>query len=324
MDVSEYRRQYEAELERAEREQVSFRDLVKTARGPRARRAQAAPAAPQYEDDLTAAAGVLRDPDADPALRSAALQEINVNIEERPELFDLLLELLRDASWPADQRLAILSTLQQIAFRIVAFPAKRPDYLDTLRALVDDPNAELRGEAIGVLAREQDEYVQRRLLDGLKKRSKALVPPAKAVQLLGYDVHAEHFPLLKEMVKDPPNRAAKIEALRILASDPSSKDLLLKVLRDKSENREVRLTSAVALQSVAPDQAERQARRIVLDDEEDDQLRALSLNTLSFFANPATLGKDDELNRRVEQLRTESGSPNVKRACATYLAKRGA
>jgi hypothetical protein len=323
MDVSEYRRQYEAELERAAREQVSFRDLLKTAQDPRASRDRAATVAPSDEEDLTAAADVLRDPDADPALRSAALQVISVNIDERPELFDTLLELLRDASRPVDHRLAILNALQEIAFRMVAFPAKRPDYLDALRELVDEPNADLRRRAIGILAREKDEYVQRRLLDGLERRSKALVPPAKAIQFLGYDVHAEHFPLLKRIVENPPNRAAKMEALRILASDPSSTDLLLKVLKDKSENSEVRRISAVALQSVAPDQSEQQARRIVLDDEEDDQLRALSLNTLSLFANPATLSRDNELNRCVDRLRAESRSRDVKRASAGYIAKRG-
>ena len=47
------------------------------------------------------------------------------------------------------------------------------------------------------------------------------------------------------------------------------------------------MAAAVALQSLDPGEFERQARRIVLDDDEDDQLRALALNALTYFGNPA-------------------------------------
>jgi len=72
-----------------------------------------------------------------------------------------------------------------------------------------------------------------------------------------------------------------------------------------------------------PRSFERQARRIVLDDDEDDQLRALSLNALTYFGNPATQSEDDELARRVESLNSQSRSRSVKKAAAGYLAKRG-
>src|SRR5262249_42950967 len=151
-----------------------------------------------------------------------------------------------------------------------AFPAKRPDYLAALRSIIDDPDAELRRRAIGILAREKDEYVQRRLIDGLEGRSEALVPTEKAIQYLGYDVHAEYFPLLRRIVEDPPNPEARTEAVRLLAADPSSTDLLLTIFSDKGESPDVRKISAIGLHSAAPHRFEEQARRIVLDDDEDD------------------------------------------------------
>src|SRR5919204_589855 len=253
MDVPEYRRQVEAELEQAAQQQTSFRELL--ASRPAARRAEMAPAAaaPQDDDDLTAAVAVLSDRAADLELQTAALQVINLNIEARPELIDTLLELLRDATVPAELRRAILNVLQQISFRLVLFPGKRPDYLATLRSIIEDPDAQLRRRAIGILAREQDEYVQRRLIEGLEQRSRALVPAAKAIQFLGYDVHAEYFPLLRRIIEQPPSRAAKREAVRLLSADPASSDLLVTILNDKHEDAEVRKTAAVALQSLAPD-----------------------------------------------------------------------
>src|SRR5262249_35173350 len=182
MDISEYRRQLEAELEQAARQQPSFRDLLGRSRRDAGPNTPASSQGSPAGDDLAAAIAVLRDGEADEQLRSAALQVISGAAAERPELIDILLEILRDDARPADLRIAVLDVLQQISFRIAAFPAKRPDYLAALRSIIDDPDAELRRRAIGILAREKDEYVQRRLIDGLEGRSEALVPTEKAIQ----------------------------------------------------------------------------------------------------------------------------------------------
>ena len=88
-----------------------------------------------------------------------------------------------------------------------------------------------------------------------------------------------------------------VEALRLLAADPSAKDLLVRILAGRNEKPDVKMAAAVALQSLDPGEFERQARRIVLDDDENDQLRALALNALTYFGNPTVRAEDDELAR---------------------------
>lgn len=320
-EVAEYRRQVEAGVEQAAREQSSFRDML-GARRPRGRRAPGVAPAPPAGDDLTAAMAVIEDPDAEEELLSAALQVVGLGIEERPDLVDRLLALVADTSRPADQRVAILNLLQQLSFRMAAFPGKRPLLLETLRGMVDDPDAGLRRRVIGMLAREKDEYVQRRLVEGLTREGEALVPPAKAIQFLGYDVHAEHFPLLRKLVQDPPNRAAKTEAIRLLASDPSAVRLLMGILKDTAEEPEVRRVAATSLQTLAPDKLAAQARRMVLDDDEDDKLRAAVLNSLTFLGDPAKRPSDARLVRQVERLRTQSPSRSLKQASEAFMARR--
>jgi hypothetical protein len=266
---------------------------------------------------------VIADSDATNEEFTAALQAMSLEVDDHPELIDTLLAYLGDAGNPADRRLAVLNLLQEISFRMVGFPAKRPEYLAALRSIIEDPDSQLRRVAIGILAREKDDYVQRRLVDGLEGKSKPLVPAAKAIQFLAYDVHSEYFPIAKRIVAKPPNRGAKIEAVRLLAADPSAKDLLVRILGDRTEKPEVKMAAAVALQSLDREEFERQARRIVLDDEQDDQLRALSLNALTYFGNPAAQSEDHELARRVESLSSESRSRSMKKAAAGYLAKRG-
>jgi hypothetical protein len=323
MDVSEFRRQAEAESEQAAQEEKSFREVLEGSRPKRrsGNRGLAAPTPAADQDDLAAALTVVRNPRASETLRAAALHAIGAGVTERPDLIDGLLDVLRDQSVPTDQRLGVLNLLQQISFQMVGFPGKRPAYLEALRSIVDDPDAELRRRAIGILAREKDEYVQRRLVEGLQGTAKALVPAAKAIQFLGYDVHAEYYPMLRRIVEKPPNQAAKKEAMQLLAADPSSEDLMVRILKDKSEKSDVRRVSAVALQSMAPARLAVEARRMVVDDSEDDDLRAVLLNTLTYFGNGADLAGDAELNRHVEGLTAGSTSKQLKQAGAAYMSK---
>jgi HEAT repeat protein len=313
MNVAEYRRLYEAELEQAAREKVSFRDLLGSFRAGQ----REAPGVAEDEDDLTAAIAVVRDSGADAELRAAAFQLISLDIDENPGLIESLLELLRDGTMPTDARIAVLNLLQQINFRMASFPAIRPDYLATLRSIIADPDVQLREQAISILAQQKDEYVQRRLIEGLEGRSVPLVPATMAIQCLGYDIHAEYFPLLRRIIEDPPSRAAKEEAVRLLAADPDATDLLLSILQNRSESPEVRKLSAIALRAAVPDQFAEQARRIVFDDEEEEELRVLSVVALTYFASPAAVGADGEFIERIARLRTESASRASPGTCGT-------
>jgi hypothetical protein len=124
------------------------------------------------------------------------------------------------------------------------------------------------------------------------------------------------------MVQNPPSPEAKQEAVRLLASDPTSKELLADLLKDKGERREVRNASAAALQSlVSPAEFKEQAKQIVLDDDEYDDLRATAINALTQFADQEALSQDSELTRRVEQLRDAPPSEEVERMADRFLFK---
>src|ERR1044072_1120235 len=191
------------------------------------------------------------------------------------------LDVLRDRAQPIKVRLAALQSLQAATFSVIEFEAYREDYFATLRELVDDPDPELRQRVLGILAREKDGYVQKRLLEGLQDTSKALVPPEKALQLLSYDVHAEAYPIAREIVNAPPNPEAKREALLLLSADANSAPVFEKLLRDKEEDRDIRQISAAALQAVKPKRFQEQARELLLDDKEYDDIQATAVKALS-------------------------------------------
>jgi HEAT repeat protein len=320
MDSSEYRRQYTVQLNRQTESQPGYHEFLNKSNSLSQRlEALAGSTKSPTEEDLNNAINIIRDQEEEPELRASALRAIGRDIGNREESIDLLLELLKDKAEPREVRLAALQVLQMLAFISPLFMSKRPEFLAALRSIVEDPDTAVRQAAIEVLAMEKDEYVQRRLNAGLDDPSKALVSPEKAIQLLGQDVHAELYPRLREIIQNPPSPAAREEAVRLLAGDPESKELLVNLLRDKDEDLKIRTLGAVALQSVDPVKFTEQAKQIVLDNSEDENLRLTGLTGLTHFGDQPSLIPDREFIEGLERLRKESTSDQLKEAVDRYL-----
>ena len=256
------------------------------------------------------------------AERSKAFAEAPLATIQSDKNLQASLEVLRDREQPIKVRLAALQSLQAATFSVIEFEPYREDYFATLRQIVDDPDEELRQRVLGILAREKDGYAQQRLIAGLQDPSKALLPPEKALQLLSYDVHAEAYPVAREILKTPPNPEAKREALRLLSADASSAPVFEKLLRDKDEDRDIRQISAAALQAVKPKRFQEQAREMLLDDKEYDDIQATALTALEQFGDEKAVAKDQKLMKRAEQLET-SKSAKVKKTAKRFMMRYG-
>lgn len=252
--------------------------------------------------------------------RVKAFQEVPLAVCESDENLQASLKVIRDRNEPIKVRLAALQSLQAASFSVISFESCRSDYLAALREVADDPDPELRQRVLGILAREKDGYVQQRLLEGLKDPNKALVPPEKALQLLSYDVHAEAYEVARDIVANPPSDDAKREALRLLAADASSAPVFERILRDKNEERDIRQISAVALQAAKPEQFKEQAREILLDTNEYDDIQATALTALTQMGDEAEVSKDEELLKRVNRM-GKAKSAKVKKGAKRFLSR---
>lgn len=320
MDVKEYRKQYEEELRKAAQLRTSYRDILDRSKsGSEGSMLRTATGEGTPLDEVTESIKTIRSKHEDAQLRIAALNAISIEDADHPALIDMALELLRDNTEPVILRRAALRLLQQSSFSSIAFKTRRAEYLDVLRTLVDDADFELRERIIEALAQAKDEYVQRRLVEGLREPSKAMLPPEKSIQMLGYDIHAEYYPILRAIIENPPNLAVKTEAVRLLAADSSSKDLLAKVFTDKTEDLEVRRTSGIALQSLAPKEFQEHAKRIVMEEDERPELRATSLSALDHFGDQESLKQDPVFVETVERLKNNSA--DLGRAAESYMRR---
>ena len=219
-----------------------------------------------------------------------------------PESARQWLQVLGDAAQPAETRRAALQGLQQLSFNVKAFAEVRAEYIAILRRIVDDPDGALREGALETLAQEKDEFAQRRLLAGLHRDEPPLVDDAKAIQFLAYDIHAEHFPVMRRLAQDASDPDTRREAVKALSADTESADLLYRIFDDTREDDGVRQASASALLSVAPARFEQRAKQAVLDTGDAESVRAAALTALAYFASPAAVAGDNQFMEGVSNV----------------------
>ena len=321
MNAVESRDNYKKQLEQAASEGGSYSDFLDKSKSA-ADRIQAITTVHGLptEDQVNEIAAVITDKDEDAGVRSAALSRAVSYVGKNETWIRDVIDILVDASEPVSLRRDCLSLLQQLKFTSQLFNAMRPEYLDALRSLVDTPNNVLRSEVLEVLSLEKDEYSQRRLFEGLTDPTKALLPEAKTLQLLGNDIHSEYYPEFRNIAQNASDVSIRKQAVRLLASDTSSAELLAGMLRDKNENEDIRQASAAALHALNPASFHAQARELILDTTESDNLRAASITALTHFADPDELQKDTQLTEHIQQMAQHNHVGPLQAAVARYNA----
>ncbi len=227
------------------------------------------------------------DTGADASARVAAIDTARLDAISRPEVMRALITVLADQADDARVRRAAQGALEELSFAVGDFAPYDADYRGALRTAATDPDPQLAEGALEVLALGQDEYAQRLLVQGLEDPSTAVVSRLRALQFLGYDLHSGHYPMLRRIVEEAADPEERTTALRLLAADSGSAALLERIVADRSENVQARTVSAIALNAQDPDAFASTARAIVLDAEDNDDLRAVCLTALTVVPAPA-------------------------------------
>ena len=261
---------------------------------------------------------VIKDTDAKPADRLDAVREASsFDPLSKPTVIKALLRVLATPEEPGELRLAALTVLQQCSVQVAAFRPYAADFTTALRTATVSELSELREQAMDLLALHSDPSVQQMLVDGLRNPNTATVEPAKALRMLGYDLHAEHYGLLHDIVQTSSQPQLRRMALKLLAADSGAKDTFARIAADRSDDPVARSTSAVALQALAPQEFDSLAKTIVADDDDHDDVRATVLSALAHNPDDA-----DEPTISVARRIAESPkrSPQLKAAARAYLS----
>jgi hypothetical protein len=244
-------------------------------------------------DPVEAARAVLVD-HAEPAERRLeVLSRLGSAIARLPDGIDTLMEI---AAEPADDpavRQAATSWLGVAAFEVVRFRPHRTAYVDLLRSLISDPVPELRDTAVSTLAAEQDEVVQQVLLDGLEGRGSLPVERNRAIALLAEDDHLATLPWLRELYASA-EEGDRATAVRFMGVHPAAEREIMRILQDRAETARVRQQGAAALRNIAPRRFEAVAKEIVLDPDDDPDVRAACLTALRLTDEGAAVYGDPD------------------------------
>ena len=259
---------------------------------------------------------------SDTAARIAEIEAMQFDPKDSNSIRRLI-AVLGDPAEPKDLRLTALRALKTASFLGPAFAPHRAEYLKCLRAIATDAEPEIRAEALETLAMEKIDYARRLLSDGLKDPKKALVPPAKAIQLLAFDGHAEVAPLVRKIFARTSDPAAKEAALRFLSSDPGSASLLSRVLKDRSQPARLRSLSATGLRVANPRAFEKAARTIVEDGKEEDDVRATCLGALTLIKDFHKTRDDPSFAKTVTSLKGRKVSRALRASANRFLSRLG-
>ena len=268
------------------------------------------------DENAKRAIALFRNTNQNSSLRALALEGLIHQVGQEETLMDEVIGLIDDQEIAVELRAAAISVLQACSFSSPIFPSRRPAYYNALKSVIDDQDVGLKTTAMEYLSLAGDEYMQRRLLECLEDAKSQLIQPELAIQLLSYDLHADHFPVLRKIAKDPPNPESKKEALRNLAADSESKDLLVEVMKDLSEDPQLRHLCTVALQQQSPDETMAYAKKVILSTEEDEMLKTAMLNTLINTTPRALLKQDLAFYEQLKKVEGENKSNAFKKVYA--------
>lgn len=227
----------------------------------------------------------------------------------------------RDSSQPTERRLDCLHNIQTALFSVSGFDRFRASFKDALRAVASDKDQELRTRALEMLAINKDDYAQQLLLKGFDNPAEALVPVAKAIQLLAHDDHGIAIPVARKILSGNYDVSAKVEALRALASDPGSKDLVAGILSNRALPQQLRSVSAAVLRTVDPQGFQQLAQRLIVDPHEDDDVKANALGALDHLQGFSTKLNADFADK-LSKLDFTGKSDELRAAATRFLQAR--
>jgi hypothetical protein len=294
MDIDAYRKQCLAELKS---EQDSLKAAQKTA----------AKSSIRYEPGTAQTADEL----------IAMIRQLPLDGEAGSETIQILLAMLADEALAPAVRLRALRHLGGAEFHPIQFEPFRPQFIKLLRNLATSSVREVRLAALERLTLSNDRVAQKLLREGLEKTRKPLVPAAKAVQLLGQDSHAAAFPILRDLAMNAKGKVREA-AVRALASDPKSGQLLEQISTDKLQNTALRQLATLSLKNASATRFGKIARQLVLDEDDDDKLRAAAMSAIAHTSAVATKVAKPRFNLAVDTIKTNTKSRALRASIGRY------
>jgi HEAT repeat protein len=222
-----------------------------------------------------------------------------------------LLDILGNEGLGIETRLCALRQLNAAEFEPVEFGPFHPEFIDLLRRLALHADRKIRLAALERLTLTNDPEAQKLLRESLEKDGKTLIPDAKAIQLLARDDHSSDLPTFRTLAANATGPVRE-QALRALANDSRSASLFEALASDKDEKISIRSIAQTNLKNTSTPRYAAMARKLVLDDEEDDKLRAAAVSAITHTKAIADRVVTPRFASKLESLASSTKSRSLK------------
>lgn len=256
-----------------------------------------------------------------PALTEEDLDAMLVGADTFETAVRLLLDILADEAASPEHKVTAIERLGGATFQPVRFAPFHAEYVERLRELAVGEDRQLRFLALDRLTLDDDEVGKRLLRESLEGSRPPLVPPATATRFLARDEHGDAAPLFRELARTGSVRVRE-QALRALAADPESVELLATISSDKTERPKVRELAAMSLKANSPERFAQVARDLVLDEADDDRLRTAALSALAFTPEAADALDGEAFQEDLDRIRSGTSSRTLRTSIDRFARMR--
>lgn len=288
MSVSDYRKQYEAQL---------------AAEASHAKVAKLATPSPMM--------GVVA--------RAEAVSAIGASKQATASDIKKLVVHVGNATEDARVRTAALLQLNLLEFTGPRLDAQRVSFVKALESAAGSGDKELATAALAQLAARKEDSGRTALLGHLANPAGAPMPLDQTIRLLSNYDHDAVFAPVRDILAKTRETDVKAAALRLLAADKASEKLITTLLNDTTQPIAIRSLAATGLHNLNPDSFAKIGRAIVDDSEENDDVRATCLSLLTHFSDYEKQRSNKRFAASVKRLSTGAGSVHLKAAAARFM-----
>lgn len=276
------------------------------------------------EGQIAAAKKIVLNEAENPIIRAAALSKIVSQVPDEELLGTSVIKWVQDAKTPKVLRDEALNTLRELSFSGFALFTRRQAFTDALRTLTRDPDLAFRQFAFNFLLAHGDSFAQDLLINQLDNNRTDLLPTVEAIRVLTLNPHGDYLPSVYKVFLNPStNKETKIEAIAVLGKYLPAKPMIISLLKDKKQTKDIRSIALSTVFANYPSEFAYQVKDIIIDESESDDLKvtAIVMETYKRQSNQekAMRRLPDDFDKSVKKLSTSSKSSAMRNACALYL-----
>ncbi len=273
------------------------------------------------KEQVDGAIAVFRNEGESGRIRALALSRIPHARAQNDQILTDVLKVIRNSAAPLNLRQTSMRVLQEMLFSSMSAHLRHDEVFAMLRELTRDQNLSMREAAFQILAAHGDEATQAQLLDGLKSKKGALLPPDESVRLLGLHARSEMYPVFHQLLVSPPDEKTKVECVRLLGGYEPSRKIIIGFLQNPNESTAVRQAALATLNANDAEHLAEHALPVIIDERTSDTLRVYGILAVQQrrVSQKMLLSGAGEFDRAVQKLAEDSPSKEVTEAARRYL-----